>query len=613
MPAPTSEDAKKPLGQIEKGHIDLTKQPEVKNPDGSISTVRSITVEMDGQHIILPTVHPDGHIMGQAEAIGRYLDTGKHLGKFDTQEAADLQAQAIHEQEAERIRPKTTFGQVYDTIIGALQSLKGLQFKPGEVEDMFIRTLAPMMVNRGKVGEEALRLPYGAGYDDPYAPGYNQALGMRKPIAAAFIGPETAGNIAKAVGTDVQRLLAHTATRFVEAWKLLERGYEPSDPAVVERVADIAGFGNPMARGPGFAIDRARMFPLPGEGKLPPIPNNIIGDLTKIEIPGKEPISLLRMRRTFREDELKPIMKELRSALDEGRNTIQVETRDAEGNRFRTGARVTFEPQESARAELVRQQERNAEYRQMNMEELIAPHRKGYEGDPYAMEQAFQDSVRRREQRAESRYILQERKSEARRLAEDKAAREVSRPPVVPPPYGRFPQAQTGFYSKAEEVIHNLEKDTLKPSEALSLIEQSGVKESEIRALNLDRKLIGDSNAALRRQIIDVREYASEARKAIQQGAERAPNQEIIDTAKEFGKTATKEMKTRMADLRKTEGNISRADLADYAADNATIISERDRMVGDNQVRNASNTADPNNPTMIGKTLTIEDAPMQRY
>src|SRR5262245_48197519 len=68
-----------------------------------------------------------------------------------------------------------------------------------------------------------------------------------------------------------------------------------------------------------------------------------------------------------------------------------------------------------------------------------------------------------------------------------------------------------------------------------------------------------------------------------------------------------------MADLRKTEGNISRADLADYAADNATIISERDRMVGDNQVRNASNTADPNNPTMIGKTLTIEDAPMQRY
>lgn len=83
-------------GLKEKGNIDLTKRPIAKNSDGSISTVRSISVEFDGEQVLIPTVSDDGKVLSDEEAIEEYKKTGKHLGKFSSEEDATKYSKELH-------------------------------------------------------------------------------------------------------------------------------------------------------------------------------------------------------------------------------------------------------------------------------------------------------------------------------------------------------------------------------------------------------------------------------------------------------------------------------------------------------------------------------------
>jgi hypothetical protein len=88
-------------GQIEGGNIDLTKRPQVKNADGSTSTVRSLSFNDGKAEVLIPTVVGD-KVVSDKEAIDNYYATGQHLGKFKTPSAATAYALKLHESQAKQ-------------------------------------------------------------------------------------------------------------------------------------------------------------------------------------------------------------------------------------------------------------------------------------------------------------------------------------------------------------------------------------------------------------------------------------------------------------------------------------------------------------------------------
>lgn len=106
--APAWEDPEKnyrtPAGLVETGNIDLNNRPVVKNDDGTISTVRSMSISEDGVEVLIPTISPSGTVLTDEGAVELYRSTGKHLGKFKSAKEADAFAQTLHSAQARQYR-----------------------------------------------------------------------------------------------------------------------------------------------------------------------------------------------------------------------------------------------------------------------------------------------------------------------------------------------------------------------------------------------------------------------------------------------------------------------------------------------------------------------------
>ena len=104
-------------GLITPGNIDLNARPVVRNPDGSISTVRSASFNIGpGKEVLLPTVTDDGRVLdettpeGRREIIETYRRTGKHLGIFSTPDAATAYAKKLHQDQEQQYVPSAGKG-----------------------------------------------------------------------------------------------------------------------------------------------------------------------------------------------------------------------------------------------------------------------------------------------------------------------------------------------------------------------------------------------------------------------------------------------------------------------------------------------------------------------
>lgn len=105
MPATAPAGFPKPI--IE-GNLPLGVKYKVKNRDGSISTVRTISIGVDGGEVVIPTVLK-GRIVSDEEAIRHFEETGANFGTFRSPEEAKAFSEWLHDQHAAELQQGTGF------------------------------------------------------------------------------------------------------------------------------------------------------------------------------------------------------------------------------------------------------------------------------------------------------------------------------------------------------------------------------------------------------------------------------------------------------------------------------------------------------------------------
>lgn len=102
-----------PLDATPAAEIDTrrsSEKPQIKNRDGTVSSERTIGVEADGKHYLIPTI-VNGKQLSRDQAI-REWEAGKNkpVGIYPTQKAADLGAKARTERLSRELKPESYYG-----------------------------------------------------------------------------------------------------------------------------------------------------------------------------------------------------------------------------------------------------------------------------------------------------------------------------------------------------------------------------------------------------------------------------------------------------------------------------------------------------------------------
>jgi len=225
------------------GNIDLDNRPVVKNPDGSISTVRSISVNIDGKEVLLPTIDDSGRTLTTEEAVDLYRKTGKHLGMFQTPEEATSYAKWLHEDQARKYAPEPPLGgpvgrlgEAYGapppltppaTGLGSQGQVQGISYPPPPPDN---RRLWPLLKS---LREGMLGAPVGSEFYTG-VPGMEEFGGVPSIRGRRWFDPE----IMAEQGMMVMSPTAYHASRFPLEGPIKEGTHFGSKKAAMERLYD---------------------------------------------------------------------------------------------------------------------------------------------------------------------------------------------------------------------------------------------------------------------------------------------------------------------------------------------------------------------------------------
>ena len=81
------------------GNLPLEVRWRAPNADGSISTVRTISIGTDKGEVLIPTVYGN-KILSNEAAIQRFQKTGENFGTFGTVDDANAYAEWLHNRHA---------------------------------------------------------------------------------------------------------------------------------------------------------------------------------------------------------------------------------------------------------------------------------------------------------------------------------------------------------------------------------------------------------------------------------------------------------------------------------------------------------------------------------
>jgi len=138
-------------GATEAPTIDLANRPEHRMPDGSTATVRSMGVESDGKHVLLPTISKEGKLWSDDEAFNNYQKTNEHMGVYPDDETSDRAGEKIHEDQAKMLEDKRNnrFMDNYNWLMNDSRKRLGGAAKPEDIQkDMNQREDVRLLLGR---------------------------------------------------------------------------------------------------------------------------------------------------------------------------------------------------------------------------------------------------------------------------------------------------------------------------------------------------------------------------------------------------------------------------------------------------------------------------------
>lgn len=217
------------------GNLDVTQQPTVQNPDGTRSTVRSISIEEDGHSILIPTVSPDGRVLSNQDAIDLYHRTGKHLGIYGDEQTATRAALNLHESEARRIDtppapsmfPQAPPDRLSDAMTRApgtkpdqAAKIFDLQLKTGLPADVIARNLDQVSTAAAAQGFDAAKFRA----ESPALASWLEQHPLNASLAQDDLGPLAAvESSVKFAGTAARRFAANVYKGMnVGTWSILQ-------------------------------------------------------------------------------------------------------------------------------------------------------------------------------------------------------------------------------------------------------------------------------------------------------------------------------------------------------------------------------------------------------